>query len=573
MHYVFLYSILAVLVYVALFTTKSRYTPLAGDGLGYYAYLPSIAIYHDPGLRRVYDINHSHSDWQQNVVPSKIPGRYFDKYPMGVALMMLPFFLLGDLLTVIFGLPRDGYSFYYAFTAGISGVFYCALGIFFLKRVLLRLFPSGVALSTLLATTFGTGLINIGTRDNLFSHGYSFCVICALVLLLPAWVDSPSRFRSMELGFLVGLIAILRNTNVMIGIYIALFVLNSFSSLNAFKAFLLDHLDGIAVVAATAFVVICPQLLFWKYSMGSWLMNSYTGEHFDFLSPHVVDGLFSMRKGLFFWAPVLLFSPFGFFRMKKVFPAYFYSMAVFSLVNAYIITSWWCWWYGSCFGNRAFVDSYIFFAIPLGCFYSSLRSRIVKITIGLLSVLCICFTMAMTVGYWIGMVPADNTSPSHFIRFFASLGISPTPSYSLGTPLSFTPGHCEPYLMKGFYAPRKDGVWTKVQKATLRMKLDNMPSRDLELSISGNMLPMAPGEGNTLTVGVNGVAIGKLGVTSPDTGIEWKLSLPQAAVRSKNGILHIDFSVDRITPASGIFPEAKSALLPMGVHLDQLRIK
>jgi hypothetical protein len=84
-YFVFIYFILATLIYAVLFVKNNHYTPLAGDGLGYYAYLPAIVIYKNPDLRKVYAINHSHPDWQQNIFPANIPGRYFDKFPMGVA--------------------------------------------------------------------------------------------------------------------------------------------------------------------------------------------------------------------------------------------------------------------------------------------------------------------------------------------------------------------------------------------------------------------------------------------------------------------------------------------------------
>jgi hypothetical protein len=32
-------------------------------------------------------------------------------------------------------------------------------------------------------------------------------------------------------------------------------------------------------------------------------------------------------------------------------------------LNIYIIFSWWCWWYGGGFGQRAFIDSYALMAV------------------------------------------------------------------------------------------------------------------------------------------------------------------------------------------------------------------
>ncbi len=40
------------------------------------------------------------------------------------------------------------------------------------------------------------------------------------------------------------------------------------------------------------------------------------------------------------------------------------AITVFVPLNIYIIFSWWCWWYGGGFGQRAFIDSYALMAVP-----------------------------------------------------------------------------------------------------------------------------------------------------------------------------------------------------------------
>jgi hypothetical protein len=52
------------------------------------------------------------------------------------------------------------------------------------------------------------------------------------------------------------------------------------------------------------------------------------------------------------------------FRTKLFIPIFIYL-----LLNVYIVSSWWCWWYGGSFGARSFVDSYAVYAIPLGVIF------------------------------------------------------------------------------------------------------------------------------------------------------------------------------------------------------------
>ncbi|MBN1950624.1 MAG: hypothetical protein JW801_05440 [Bacteroidales bacterium] len=69
-----------------------------------------------------------------------------------------------------------------------------------------------------------------------------------------------------------------------------------------------------------------------------------------------------------------------------------WAVAVFFLINLYILASWWSWWFGGGFSNRAFIDSYGLMAFPLAAFIDQFRrNQVVRGTlIGLLFVLT-CF--------------------------------------------------------------------------------------------------------------------------------------------------------------------------------------
>ena len=113
-----------------------------------------------------------------------------------------------------------------------------------------------------------------------------------------------------------------------------------------------------------AFLVIFPQLVYWKYSTGSWVYYSYGEEGFYFNHPHIFDGFFSYRKGWFIYTPIMLFFVAGFFFMRKRIPELFLPLSIFLLLNIYVVFSWWCWWYGGSFGARPMIDSYGFLALP-----------------------------------------------------------------------------------------------------------------------------------------------------------------------------------------------------------------
>ena len=56
-------------------------------------------------------------------------------------------------------------------------------------------------------------------------------------------------------------------------------------------------------------LVWVPQMIYWKEMTGRWLYFSYgSDERFFFGDPAIIKGLFSYRKGLFIYTPLLLFA-------------------------------------------------------------------------------------------------------------------------------------------------------------------------------------------------------------------------------------------------------------------------
>jgi hypothetical protein len=118
-------------------------------------------------------------------------------------------------------------------------------------------------------------------------------------------------------------------------------------------------------MALIIFIVWAPQMIYWKEMTGQWLYFSYGGdERFFFNHPAIIKGLFSFRKGLFIYTPLLIFAFAGLTVLWKQRAPNLVAIAVFVPLNIYIIFSWWCWWYGGGFGQRAFIDSYALMAIP-----------------------------------------------------------------------------------------------------------------------------------------------------------------------------------------------------------------
>src|SRR5690606_12215379 len=116
-------------------------------------------------------------------------------------------------------------------------------------------------------------------------------------------------------------------------------------------------------------IPIIPQLFFWKIYGGDWLVFTYgSDEKFFFNNPKIFDFLFSYRKGWFVYTPLMIFSIVGLFFLKKKVKEMSLITPIFITFIIYILSSWWCWWYGGSFGMRAMIQYYAFLAFPLAAF-------------------------------------------------------------------------------------------------------------------------------------------------------------------------------------------------------------
>src|SRR6185436_10253555 len=118
------------------------------------------------------------------------------------------------------------------------------------------------------------------------------------------------------------------------------------------------------MMAVLGILIFLPQLFYWKHQTGSWFFNSYLNEHFYFNNPHVFYGLFSFRKGWLVYTPIMFFALAGLYTLFKTMKEFFYPVLILFLLYIYVAFSWWCWWYGGSYGQRALIDIYPFLAVP-----------------------------------------------------------------------------------------------------------------------------------------------------------------------------------------------------------------
>lgn len=333
------------------------------DIISYYCYLPAAILHHD----LTFTFTQSNRDFYADKYwPQKTPeGRDVVKMTMGLAFLYLPFFLTGHAAALIGGAVPDGYSFPYLIALQMSALFYLLAGLIILRSLLVQWFKPRIVGIVLLATFFGTNMMHYCTLEATMSHGYSFFLYALFFLLTVKFWESPEVKHWVFLGLLAGWITLIRPTNALVVLFFLLWNVDSMQTLKDRFAFFSSRRLLVLLAFVLAVAVWVPQLLYWKSATGSWLCYSYNNEGFFFLNPHILDGLLSYRKGWLLYSPVVIIPLAGIalFAVKKKF-AWFWPLAIFMLVNIYIIFSWWSWWYGGGLGARPLIESYAFLSLP-----------------------------------------------------------------------------------------------------------------------------------------------------------------------------------------------------------------
>lgn len=389
---------------------------IIADTVGYYSYLPALLIHRDVSMRTIFALIEQYGyprepgeqpySWTQ-LKNCSSTGRPLNPYNYGVALLELPCFLLAHAVSLASGFPADGFSFWYQVIVGFSDRLYTVGGLLLIWRLLIRAVSRGTAAAAIVCLYFGTNLWHYSAFAAGQSHPYSFFLCAVLLTLTPRWLKDPSWKNTVLLGLTATVLTLVRATNLMMLILVAGYGVASFGDACRRLSFFAAQVPKLVAVTLLAGLMFIPQFAYWHAVTGKWLINPYleiapyiadtpSGNGFDFTHPHLLSVLFSVRKGVFFWAPILLFSVFGLFRLPPALRAWLLPLVVFQLLNLYLVASWRWWSYGASFGHRAFIDSYPLFAIGLAAFFGSLHRRPARIIVALAVLLLLFLNIFQT---------------------------------------------------------------------------------------------------------------------------------------------------------------------------------
>jgi hypothetical protein len=420
--------------------------PVHSDGRGYFSYLPATFIEKDLSFnflfrqRQVFRskggrfpvwFDHPESAYFLSFVKNSERNTYVLMYGPGEAILVAPFFLVGHLLTRIFGETPNGWTLFYQLGLSAAAITCLVVGIYLLQKVLRRYFSTGVTLLTLICIVFGTNLFNYGTVDGCFNHIYSFFAFACLIHLVPRWYEDFSWQKTLLLGLVSGLIPLIRLPNAIVLLFIPLYGICSWTDLKERLRLFAHHPSRVLVWAATAGLTYLPQMLYWRYATGRWLYWSYQG--FGFLyykEPRFFEVLLGVNKGLFFWFPILLLALVGLLLMRGDARKFQVPSIVYLALQSYLVSSWATWWYGWTFGHRAFIESQPIFALGLASLFAW-AANVSRRWLAAVSVVSLAATVLCCLQlwqYWLTILPPEGvTWPQYkerFLRFDKSLELN-----------------------------------------------------------------------------------------------------------------------------------------------------
>jgi hypothetical protein len=396
---------------------------IRSDGVSYYVYLPSWFLFHDTTLAALArDCCGGHFPEFTAIIRWPETRRWVNAHPIGVALMQMPAFAVAHGLTRWSNLSPDGFSLYYQHGAGLAGLAWILAGLVVLRGLLRRHFSDGVTAATLAVLLLGTNLYHYATFDSSYSHPYSFFLFAALLDLTERWHAGPTVRRSVLVGLVSALIVLTRHTNVLGLVLVPLFGVASGAAARERLALLGREWRHLAVIVVVGLAVLAPQLAIYYQATGRVLVSSYGELGFNWGSPQVVAVLAGVRKGLFFWSPVLLLALPGFWwlhRSRKAAGGFVLPGVLFLAAHTYIIASWWDWQFGGSYGHRGFVDTLPIFALGLAAAFERIASHATtRLAVTLIVSLVVAVSIFQMLQYWHGMIPFNDTTWEQYRELF-----------------------------------------------------------------------------------------------------------------------------------------------------------
>ncbi len=371
--------------------TFNYHAELWVDKAGYQVFLPAL-FYYDfnadefpDGIQQKIG-NGFRLDHKTNKVRSK--------YPIGVAVLQLPFFTLGALIDKIKGETEYlGYTIVQHKMIDLSTIFYCVLALLFLFKAFIKEHNRKRIYLLLFLLIFASNLYFYITRDAGLSHAYSFFVFTLFFYHLKRLVEDNIQIskRIIYALFFASLGCLIRPSNVVLYLLAGMvFVVPHAKQIWANRR---DVLRGLGPGILLAMVLPVVQLFYYKYAFGDFLAYSYSDESFIYaLKPKIARVWFAPGNGLFLYSPIYILALCGLLVRFKSHKLQSMLYAALFLGVSYLYAAWWTPGLGCGYGHRGFIELLPFFSIPILSLLYTIKTTSLRIG---LSVFGLCYVFIL----------------------------------------------------------------------------------------------------------------------------------------------------------------------------------
>lgn len=376
------------------------------DPMYYFVYMRSIVMDHDLNFANEYE----YFNIKEPINPDT--GHPVNKYSIGFPLLVLPFFLFVHAIILFLnligmGLCSTGYSLPYQLSMCLGSIVYGYSGIIISYRLCRKFFPEWISFVSVTTLFLSSNLFYYFMKGPYYSHLLSFFTVS---LFISVWLDiqKESRLRKyVILGVVAGLMTLVRQQDITFLSIPILFGL--YHKIKGDEMSFHLSLRHIAAFGVGMFSIFLIQMSVWKVIFGSFITYSYgKGGFIYFASPKILEVLFSSRHGLISWNPIILFSLIGLLILLKHHRSIGVLFIIAFLLQLYINSSWYIWWFGYSFGHRGFINCTPIFIVGLASLISSVAKRVSLRYIIIICFLFVVWNMVMILAYLSEILPADG---------------------------------------------------------------------------------------------------------------------------------------------------------------------
>ena len=428
------YSLIAALLIALVFSflklTHPPNNPISYDVYGYYLYLPAAFVYDDIKLENIEVFEGLIEKYNSTPTFYQVTRVDDDKWVVRLFMGMSYFFSPGFFAAHIYAsnsdlYPADGFSLPYQRGLWLIGLVYTLIGLFVLRKVLLRFFDDKISALILLLIYLGSNLFFFAVYGSDIPHVYLFTLYPVILWFTIRWHESHRPVHAIFLGLFLGILIISRPSEIFAIFIPLLWGVSDKKSLQEKIKLIYTYRLQVLFLALAMFAAIFPQLLYWKTVTGEWVYSTYNdpGSGLDLLSPHFGRALFGFRKGLFLYSPIMIFGFIGLIPLYRYNKSIFFGIFLFILFNTYIISSFSTLF---SFGWRAFVQSYGVLVIPFGYFVYWVFRQKLWIRISFLAVV-LFFTFVNLFQTWQltkGFIDGSRMTGKYYCKTFLKTNVT-----------------------------------------------------------------------------------------------------------------------------------------------------